>query len=96
MSEFLKIVSSQYKHLPYRSIEFIDKRVISDGNTLRNQPFSFQVLYKSKNDACEPVTLSAETELPIAADELKLPYNFADPTYALARAAILFCGYETV
>ena len=36
------------------------------------------------------------TELPIAADELKLPYNFADPTYALARAAILFCGYETV
>lgn len=67
MSEFLKIVSSQYKHLPYRSIEFIDKRVISDGNTLRNQPFSFQVLYKSKNDACEPVTVSAETELPIAA-----------------------------
>lgn len=36
------------------------------------------------------------TELPIAADELKLPYEFADPTYALARAAIHFCGYETV
>ena len=36
------------------------------------------------------------TELPIAADELKLPYLFADPTYALARAAILYCGYETV
>ncbi|MBR4304526.1 MAG: aspartate/glutamate racemase family protein, partial [Clostridia bacterium] len=36
------------------------------------------------------------TELPIAADELHLPYLFADPTYALARAAIHFCGYETV
>ena len=36
------------------------------------------------------------TELPIAADELKLPYDFADPTYALARAAIHFCGYETI
>ena len=34
------------------------------------------------------------TELPIVADELKTKGDFADPTYALARAAVLFCGYE--
>lgn len=36
------------------------------------------------------------TELPIIAEELKTPGDFADPTYALAKAAIEFCGYETV
>jgi len=34
------------------------------------------------------------TELPILADTLRQPGPFADPTAELARAAILFCGYE--
>ena len=68
MSDFLKIVSSQYKHLPERNAEFIDKRVISGGSTLKNRPFSFQALYRSNTDSsCEPVSISAESELPIEA-----------------------------
>lgn len=34
------------------------------------------------------------TELPIAAQELHLPQDFVDPTAELAKAAILFCGYQ--
>lgn len=34
------------------------------------------------------------TELPILAEELAVPGPFLDPTAELARAAILFCGYE--
>ena len=34
------------------------------------------------------------TELPIAAQQLRLPGQFVDSTAELARAAILFCGYE--
>ena len=34
------------------------------------------------------------TELPVVAEELKLPGAFIDPTAELAKAAILFCGYE--
>lgn len=34
------------------------------------------------------------TELPIAAQELHLPQAFIDPTTELAKAAILFCGYQ--
>lgn len=34
------------------------------------------------------------TELPVVAEELKLPGDFIDPTAELAKAAILFCGYE--
>ena len=36
------------------------------------------------------------TELPIAAAELDAPGPFVDSTEELARAAIRFCGYETV
>lgn len=36
------------------------------------------------------------TELPIIADALGFPENVADPTLALAVAAVKFCGYETV
>ena len=34
------------------------------------------------------------TELPVVAEELKLPGAFIDPTAELAKAAILFCGYQ--
>ena len=66
MSECLKIVSSQYKHLPNRGNSVIDPRVIKEASFLKNEPFSFQALYRAKNTAaCEPVSICAETELPI-------------------------------
>ena len=34
------------------------------------------------------------TELPIAAQELRLAATFVDPTAELARAAIEYCGYK--
>ena len=36
------------------------------------------------------------TELPILAESLDVPGPFVDPTAELARAAVLFCGGETV
>ena len=68
MSELLKIVSSQYKHLPGRQEDFIDPRTISRGSMLKNEPFSFQALYRAKRDTfCLAVSVAAETELPIKA-----------------------------
>ena len=67
MSELLKIVSSQYKHLPSRGSEYIDRRVITDGSILRNEPFSFQALYRGTKRAYEPVSIWLETDLPAAA-----------------------------
>ena len=65
MSEFLKILSSQYKHLPERGDEYILPRVISRGSMLKNEPFSFQALYRlGKDGVGAPVSISVETELP--------------------------------
>jgi len=68
MSTLLKIVSSQYKHLPRRDDTYIDTRIITKGSALKNEPFSFQVLYKAPK-ALLPlaVSVSAKTELPVAA-----------------------------
>ena len=67
MSELLKIVSSQYKHLPNRGSNFIDKRVITNGSMLKNESFSFQALYRSDKAFYEPISIGVETELPIKA-----------------------------
>lgn len=68
MSNLLKIVSSQYKHLPGRDESFVNGRVIVKGSALKNEPFSFQVLYKApKTPLPLAVSISAKTELPIAA-----------------------------
>lgn len=65
MSEFLKIVSSQYKHLPERGDDVIIPRVIHGGSMLKNEPFSFQALYRvTKDRTGEPVSVSVDTELP--------------------------------
>ena len=64
MSQLLKIVSSQYKHLPHRHEDFIAPREISGGSMLKNEPYSFQVLYKAPDgNLCVPVSISAETSL---------------------------------
>lgn len=66
MSDFLKIVSSQYKHLPERGDDVIIPRVISYGSMLKNEPFSFQALFRiDKERTGEPVTLSVDTKLPV-------------------------------
>ncbi len=68
MSEIFKIVSSQYKHLPGRGAEEIAPRVITQGSLLRNEPFSFQTLYRAPSgNFCLSVSIGAETELPIEA-----------------------------
>ncbi len=68
MSDLLKIVSSQYKHLPKYNIDFINSRVIKSGSILKNEPFSFQALYKNNGEVFyEPVSIWVESELPIKA-----------------------------
>ncbi|MBQ8510320.1 MAG: DUF4091 domain-containing protein [Clostridia bacterium] len=68
-ADALKIVSSQYKHLPGRDAADINPRVITGGSMLKNEPFSFQVLYRAEPDVfCQPVSLSAVCEgLPMEA-----------------------------
>ena len=67
MSDFMKIVSSQYKHLPGRSIDYIDTRTIKKASALMNEPYSFQVLYKCPVSHMPlAVNISVETELPVA------------------------------
>lgn len=68
MSELLKIVSSQYKHLPHRKIDFIDPLVITKASVLKNEPFSFQALYRAHGGKfCHPVSVWIECELPTKA-----------------------------
>ena len=68
MSTLLKIVSSQYKHLPGRDESLVDTRIITNGSMLKNEPFSFQVLYKAPKSLLPlAVSISAKTELPISA-----------------------------
>ena len=72
MSELLKIASSQYKHFLNKKSECIDGRVIEHASILKNEPFSFQALYRSKgektyNKKGERVSVWAETELPVQA-----------------------------
>ncbi len=53
------------------------------------------LLGKLRNMGAEYFILGC-TELPIVADTLSSPGPFVDPTAELARAAIRFCGYETM
>ncbi len=68
MAELLKIVSSQYKHLPGRDADFIDPRALSAASMLKNEPFSFQALYRAPaGNFCYRVSIAVETELPVEA-----------------------------
>ena len=83
MSELLKIVSSQYKHLPGRQEDFIDPRTISHGSMLKNESFSFQALYRAQRESfCLAVSVSAETDLPIKAWRV----DYVAVTHAAAKA----------
>ena len=68
MSCLLKIVSSQYKHLPGSAPDGIERRTISHSSMLKNEMYSFQALYRApEGTSCLAVSVSAETELPLEA-----------------------------
>lgn len=86
MSELLKLLSSQYKHLPGRSSDFIDKRVIASASILRNEPFSFQALYRAEGEPRNHrVSVYIETELPVKA--YKVEYVAVQNTFAKGESA---------
>ena len=66
VSNLLNLVSSQYKHLPGRDVD--ESRTVSEIIMLKNEPFSFQALYRSPEaSALFPVSVAAETDLPAEA-----------------------------
>lgn len=66
MSELLKLVSSQYKHLPHRGDGDICGRLIDSGSCLSGEPYSLQALYRApKGSVCLPVSVRVESELPV-------------------------------
>lgn len=78
MSKLLKILSSQYKHIPSRDEAAINARTIKKISVLKNEPCYFNVLYRVNGDAfCHPVSISFESELPISAwrvDYVAVPF----------------------
>ena len=60
MSFLLKTVSSQFKHPAGRKEVDLNSVEISKASALRNEPFSFQVLYRAetKSRPCHPVSIS--------------------------------------
>lgn len=66
MSEILKIVSSQYKHLPGNN-NTLEPSIITGASVLKNEPFSFQALYRTSQSYIHPVSIGLDTELPAKA-----------------------------
>lgn len=60
----LKITSSQLKLTPLTPDEEISRYAITAASLLKNDTFSFQLVYKSPTEFCQPVTISIETDLP--------------------------------
>ncbi len=60
----LKLTSSQLKLTPTTSSEEISIYEISRASALKNEPFSFQLVYRSSSSTFEPVSISVKTELP--------------------------------
>ena len=61
--ELLKVVSSQYKHLPGRTAADIDPRTLKSASMLTNDMFSFQALYRAEEGVMnQPVSLTAVCE----------------------------------
>ncbi len=60
----LKLTSSQLKLTPLMTDEEIGEFEISTATMLKNEPFSFELVYKSETELRQPVTISVKTELP--------------------------------
>ncbi len=74
-------------------------RVIYDGVKADADPQTYRkdmelVVRTLRHQGAEYFILAC-TELPLAFDALRLPVATVDPTMALARAAIRYCGYQT-
>lgn len=74
-------------------------RVIYDGVKADAEPESYRadmemVIETMRSQGAEYFILAC-TELPLAFEALQLPHTAVDPTLALARAAIRYCGYQT-
>ena len=74
-------------------------RVIYDGVKADAEPESYradmELVVKTMQAQGAQYFILACTELPLAFEALHLPQTTVDPTMALARAAIRFCGYQT-
>ncbi len=68
--------------------------VVKASKPLQPEKETWQHLLDSLRAVGAEYFLLACTELPILAEGLAVPGPFVDPTAELARAAILFCGYE--
>lgn len=66
--ELLKIVSSQLKLRPETPETEIDSRRINKASCLKNEPFSFQALYRStpQNPMWGPVSITVKCDLPLS------------------------------
>jgi len=64
--KLLKTVSSQLKLRFETSENEIDARIITSASCFRNEPFSFQILYRSEDKALwENLSVQVETDLPL-------------------------------
>lgn len=65
--DILKIVSSQFKLRPNTQTAEIESRLLHNATCLRNEPFSFQALYRSasQNPMWEQVSISVKCDLPL-------------------------------
>ncbi len=81
----LKIISTQLKVIPGKPAP-LEEYVISSAVLLKNEPFSFQLVY-SYDSPCQPVTLDIDSPLPAESwriDCLPITYaanNFDEPGY---------------
>lgn len=68
----LKLTSSQLKLTPLMTNEEIGQYEISSASMLKNEPFSFELVYRSETELRQPITVSVKTELP--AEEWRIDY----------------------
>ena len=68
----LKLTSSQLKLTPLMTDEEIGQYEITSATMLKNEPFSFELVYRSETELRQPVTVSVKTELP--AEEWRIDY----------------------
>ena len=59
----LKLITTQKKVLP-TDTDFLEYE-INSASTLRNEPFSFQLVYKAESEIRQPVTLDIDSPLPV-------------------------------
>ena len=83
--KLLKIVSSQMKLRFETPEEEINSRIVTAASCFKNEPFSFQVLYRSEDKALwEKLSIKVETDLPVQV--------YRVDQVAIQNTANLYCG----